>query len=155
MTAQSPRNVIFAILVAACPLRAFADSCSISSPVGVAFGSYDVFSATPNNGGVGSLTIRCNGTQRQDVVVTLSAGNSNSYAQRKMTSGRNSLNYNLYTSASRAAVWGDGTGGSSTMTVSGHDAKGSTTLSVFGQIPAGQDAAVGGYTDSIVETVQF
>jgi spore coat protein U-like protein len=69
-----------------------------------------------------------------------------------MKSGANLLNYNLYTSAARNVVWGDGTGGSNTMSAT---ANGSTTLNIFGQIPASQDAAVGTYTDSITATVNF
>ena len=153
MTSHFVSTAIVTILAAWLPLPALADgSCTLTSPVGIGFGSYDVFSVAPNRSGVGRLTIDCNGVHRQAVVVSLSTGYSNSYAVRRMVSGRNALNYNLYTSASRAVVWGDGTGGSHTMTVAG-DA--TTTLSVFGQIPAGQDAAVGSYTDSILETVEF
>jgi spore coat protein U-like protein len=69
-----------------------------------------------------------------------------------MMSGRNHLDYNLYTSADRSAVWGDGHGGSQLMTVRKNKV---TTLSVYGQIPAGQDVAIGTYTDPIVATVTF
>jgi spore coat protein U-like protein len=69
-----------------------------------------------------------------------------------MRNGGNSLGYNLYTSASRNVVWGDGTGGSSTMIVNKNR---NTTLSVFGQIPAGQDVAVGTYSDNITTIINF
>jgi spore coat protein U-like protein len=69
-----------------------------------------------------------------------------------MKSGRNSLGYNLYISAARNVVWGDGAGASSTMIVNKNR---TTTLSVFGQIPAGQDVAVGIYTDSITIIINF
>jgi spore coat protein U-like protein len=152
MNGKNFRTVFIAALLAALSLPAFADgSCKVSSLIAVGFGAYDVFSRVPNNNGVGSLTIRCNGGQ-SPAVVTLSAGQSNSYAYRLMTSGPNSLKYNLYTSAARSIVWGDGTGGSSTMTIAKNT---STTLGVFGQIAAGQDASVGTYTDSILESVEF
>jgi spore coat protein U-like protein len=35
------------------------------------------------------------------------------------------------------------------------DGDATTSLSVFGQIPAGQDAGVGNYTDTILVTVNF
>jgi len=153
MNGQHVFAAIIATVWVALPSPAFGDgSCKLGSLADIAFGSYDVFSRTPNNAGVGSITIRCSGVHKNAVVVSLSAGHSNSYAARVMSSGRNSLNYNLYTSASRSIVWGDGTGGSSTMTVAG-DA--TTTLSVFGQIPAGQDVGAGSYTDNILETVEF
>lgn len=129
-----------------------ATSCMFSSVSPVSFGAYDIFSTMPNNNGVGSLTIDCKGSGNDNFEVSLSTGQSHSYAMRVMRSGSNRLNYNLYTSADRSVVWGNGRGSSQAMTVRKNKA---TTLSVFGQIPAGQDAAVGTYTDPIVATVTF
>jgi spore coat protein U-like protein len=129
-----------------------ATSCSFTSLSPVSFGAYNVFSKFPNNNGVGSITILCQSGGGPSFVVKLSTGQGNSYASRVMVSGGNRLNYNLYTSAARTVVWGDGTGGSNVMTA----AKRSTTvLSVFGQIPAGQDATVGTYVDNVTVTVNF
>ena len=129
-----------------------APSCAITSVTAVGFGAYDVFSGTPNNNGVGSLKIGCQGGGSRTFIVRLSTGQSHSYSPRVMRSGANALTYNLYTSAARNIVWGDGTGGSSTMAVNRNS---TTTLSLFGQIPAGQDVAVGIYSDSITATVDF
>lgn len=129
-----------------------APSCTFTSVTAVSFGAYDVFAAVPNNNGVGGLTIRCIGGGGPSFAVTLSTGQSNSYAARVMKSGANQLTYNLYTNSARTVIWGDGTGGSSMMTAA---ANSTTTLSVFGQIPAGQDVPVGTYTDSITATVTF
>lgn len=129
-----------------------APSCSFNSASAVSFGNYNVFDALPNNNGVGSIRIRCVGGGGPTFVVTLSTGQSNSYAMRFMNSGVNRLNYNLYTSTARSVIWGNGSGGSSVMSVSRNA---TTTLSIFGQIPAGQDASVGVYSDSIVTTVNF
>lgn len=129
-----------------------APSCSFNSSAPVSFGVYDVLSASPNVNGVGSITIKCQGGGPHTFVVSLSRGQSNSYAFRVMKSGGNSLNYNLYTSTQRTRVWGDGTGGSRTMTV---ERNSTTTLSIFGEIPAGQDAATGIYLDNIAATVDF
>ena len=126
-------------------------SCTIDSVSAVNFGTYDVFSPQSNNNGVGSLTISCRGGNSA-IIVELSSGQSNTFVSRAMRSGRNLLGYNLYTSAARNVVWGDGTGGSSTM---GINKNRTTTLSVFGQIPAGQDVAVGTYADNITTVVNF
>jgi spore coat protein U-like protein len=69
-----------------------------------------------------------------------------------MNNGANTLTYNIYTSASRSIVWGDGHGGSSSQTAYKNS---TTTLSLFGQIPAGQDVATGTYTDNLDATVNF
>lgn len=129
-----------------------APSCTFTTVTAVGFGAYDVFSGTPNNNGVGSLRIRCQGGGSETFIVRLSDGQSHSYFPRVMRSGANTLTYNLYTSAARNVVWGDGTGGSSTMAVNRNS---TTTLSVYGQIPAGQDVAVGIYSDNITATVDF
>ena len=52
----------------------------------------------------------------------------------------------------RTYIWGDGTGGSSTMSVTKNS---TSTLSVFGQVPSGQDAATGTYTDNINIIIYF
>lgn len=139
-------------LVLLAPPVLAATSCAFNSTNPVSFGAYDVFAATANNNGVGSLTIHCSGGGKANFVVSLSTGQSNSYASRVMKSGGTSLNYNLYTTSGRTVIWGDGTGGSSTRTVPRNS---TTTLSIFGRIPAGQDVAVGTYLDSISATVEF
>ena len=140
------------ILLIALPSTSFAATrCTISSINSVDFGTYDVFSIFSNNNGIGSISIDCQGGG-SNLLVTLSSGQSKTYVSRVMRSGGNSLGYNLYTSAARNVVWGDGTGGSSTMMVYKNS---STTLSVFGQIPAGQDVAVGTYTDNITTIINF
>jgi spore coat protein U-like protein len=141
----------FILLIMLSRISIAAAFCSITSLSAVDFGTYNVFSAQSNNNGVGNVTIQCqNGPPT--FVVNLSRGQSNSYISRVMKSAGNTLNYNLYTSAARIVVWGDGTGGSSTMSVNRNS---TTTISVFGQIPAGQDAAVGAYTDNITTTINF
>ena len=127
-----------------------APACSFTSVTSVNFGAYDVFSAVADNS-VGSLRILCSGGGGP-FTVTLSTGWSNSYASRIMRSGTNQLNYNLYTDAARTVVWGNGSGTSSIQTVARNR---TTTLNVYGQIPAGQDAVVGNYTDTILATVTF
>lgn len=130
-----------------------ATSCSVASVSSVSFGPYNVFATTPNNNGIGSLTLHCQGGGGKETFdVTLSTGQSNSYALRMMMSGGDLLNYNLYTSATRTRVWGDGTGISSVM-MAGRNT--TTTLNLFGKIPAGQDVAVGTYADNITATVNF
>jgi spore coat protein U-like protein len=140
------------ILLIALPIASFAETrCAISSITSVDFGTYDVFSVLSNNNGIGSITIDCHGGG-SNLLVTLSSGQSNTYVSRTMRRGKNLLSYNLYTGAARIVVWGDGTGGSSTIMVNKH---GTTTLSIFGQIPAGQDVTVGAYADNITTIINF
>jgi spore coat protein U-like protein len=126
-------------------------NCSFSEVSPVSFGVYDVFSESSNNNGIGSITIKCH-DKGSSYKVQLSTGQSNTYSTRVMISGTNRMNYNLYTSASRTLVWGDGTEGSSEM---GLNKNSKSILNIFGKIPANQDLAVGIYFDNIVVTVEF
>jgi spore coat protein U-like protein len=132
------------------PLPALA-ACQFTSVSDVNFGAYNVFARSPNHDGVGSLRIKCQGGGKASTVM-LSSGQSQSFTARTLRSGAQSLNYNLYTSASRTIVWGDGTAGTHVM-ATGKSA--STLLNVFGSIPEGQDPAIGDYADNIVVTVNF
>lgn len=123
-------------------------NCTISTTA-VAFGSYDVFSATPRDA-TGTVQISC--TPRENIDVTLSPGSSLVFNQRTLRSGSNILNYNLFRNAARTQIWGDGTAGTSTFT--GNNIR-NTTLTVYGRVPAAQDAAVGNYSDTVVATVIF
>ena len=141
--------VLFALLLQ--PSLASA-ACMFTTATGVGFGAYNVFTTLANTSGTGNIGVNCNDNGASSFVVTLSTGQSHTYASRIMRSGGNILNYNLYTSAARTVVWGDGTGGSNVMTAS---RRASTTLNVFGEIPSGQDAMVGTYTDNIIAIINF
>ena len=127
-------------------------ACLIASINGASFGLYNVFTSSSNTSGVGSLTVNCNGGGSSSFVTSLSTGQSKTFSMRVMKSGGNSLNYNLYTSAARTVVWGNGTGGSNVISTLRSN---NTALSIFGEIPAEQDPGVGTYTDSITATVSF
>jgi spore coat protein U-like protein len=136
-------------------------SCSISVTA-LGYGVYDVFSGTPNDS-TATLSVTCTQVSAPvgnlPVSASLSTGSSGTYAARQMKSGANALSYNLYTNAARTTIFGDGTAGSSTIggtfpfTFVGQVITGTAT--VYGRIPAGQDAAIGAYADSIVATVTY
>lgn len=140
------RTSLVAALLVLPSVQALA-ACQFNTIASVAFGNYDVFALAATTG-VGS--IRISGCGGAPFTAALSTGSSGSYVARRMTSGVNTLNYNLYTNATRTTLWGDGSGGTSTMS-----SNGSTTFTVYGQIPAGQDAAAGAYADVIVSTITF
>ena len=130
-----------------------AAACTISSTA-VAFGAYDPTSATADLG-VGNINLDCR--KNDTPVISLGRG-SGTFAARRMSSGANTLNYNLFTTAARTIVWGDGTSGTvtvvpqagaSTPTRKAHSAV------VYGRIPAGQNVKAGSYSDVVVITVTF
>jgi len=133
------------------PGASLAGNCSINVQ-GVAFGSYNPFNTAASND-VGTVVASCSG--RGTLRVSLSTGQSGSYTMRYMVSATTSdqLDYNLYMNASRTRIFGDGTGG--TRTVSRRYRNQTVDISIYGQIPALQNVASGNYLDSIVATITF
>ena len=134
-------------------------SCNVSTP-GLSFGSYDVFAAGVTNGNA-TLTISCDlnpppGNADINYTISLSTGSANSFVQRQMKSGANTFGYNLYTTNSRATVWGTSNfsdGYSALATVGGTVVPRNYT--VYGRIPAGQYVAPGSYGSTITVTVTY
>jgi len=154
----------FVLLVCGGQPAIAAVDCSVSA-TGVAFGVYDPFAATPDDS-VGTISVTCRHVpptraERINYTVTLSAGSSGAYSQRRMSAGTEQLGYNLYADGARSRVWADG--GSATMTITGSMVVGpgvgngtrTATHTIYGRIPALQDVAPGSYTDSIVVTLSF
>jgi spore coat protein U-like protein len=123
-------------------------ACSLNF-TGVIFGRYDYF----NNAALhstGNIHVNCpNGVGYN---ITLSAGNGTS-EQRVMKSGVHTLNYNLYTAANYAIVWGDATIGSNT--VSGAGTGETANHVVYGRIPSHQNVRAGSYNDTITVVITF
>lgn len=142
---------IGAAMAAATPAKA----CTISA-TGVAFGAYNPRSGSADNG-TGRIELACPPSVR-DPEVAIGTGSSGSYATRNMTSGATLLNYNLYTNAARTNVWGDGSGGTSTVTLNGGSVSQGVrrfSRTVYGRIPALQNVKAGSYNDTLIVTVTF
>ena len=128
---------------------AHAVNCSVSStPIG--FGTYDVFSSS-NLDTTGSVRVKC-APGNTTYTISLQAGLNGSINNRKMqnSSGNGKMNYNLYIDAARSIIWGDGTGG--TVTVTNNSPK---SITVYARIPAGQNVSTGSYSDSVTVLVSF
>lgn len=145
----------FTLLMPCVAFAASSGTCMVSTTP-VNFGSYDVFSNSAVDT-VGQVTVGCTGVgTTYSVTVQLNKGLVGSVAQRKMQqgNGNDKLSYNLYTDAGRSTIWGDGTSSSSTQTINVNGGT-SSTLSIYGRIPALQDVEMGSYTDSITVTINF
>ncbi len=130
------------------------NSCVINSAGAMAFGSYDV-----NLGAVtDSSVISVNCTKNDTYTIALSYGGTGNAANRIMLNAGNQLNYNLYTDSGYTKVWNNTCGGPNNCdggTGAGPGAGNAQTYTVYGQIPAGQNAVAGSYSDSITVTVTF
>ncbi|WP_311266852.1 spore coat U domain-containing protein [Sphingobium sp. WCS2017Hpa-17] len=140
---------------AACDILALC-TCTVSA-TGVDFGTYNPVSIMDNDSS-GTVRVRCSLVLALagSYTIQLSRGSSATYAQRSMASGASTLHYNLYTSNARNQIWGDGTGGSLSVTNTFTALLGvDQTTTVYGRVPAGQNVAPGGYSDTILVTIIF
>ncbi len=150
-TWASKRNALvpwlLAVALAMTAQQGWAQATCGLSVQGVSFGSYDTFSNVALDS-TGNIGVTCSFTATYTIALSEGGG---SYALRAMANGTHRLNYNLYTDATRTAVWGDGTGG--TAIVNGRGKIGNHA--VYGRIPARQNAYVGSYSDIITVTLTF
>jgi spore coat protein U-like protein len=143
-------GVLFAAHSFAAPPTAV---CSVTPLGGINFGNYDVFSITPADS-TGTIQILCDVTAPHVVISIGPSQYSGVFNPRQMKHSSSSylLSYNLYTDAGRTVIWGDGTGGTSTVT---QKAMKNTPLNmtIYGRIPAGQDVYVGSYGETVTVTI--
>lgn len=120
--------------------------CAISAS-NLNFGNY---SGTLVNAS-STLTIGC--TLNDQYTVGLSAGTSSgaTVTNRAMTGpGGALLKYQLYSNSGHSTYWGN-----TTNTVAGTGTGFNQSLTVYGQMPAGQNVAPGSYTDTIIATLTY
>jgi spore coat protein U-like protein len=127
--------------------------CSVSA-VGVNFGNYEPLN-TVQSTSTGTISVSCASNSTVTVLIGASP-NSGGFNPRKMASpsGNDLLIYNLYTSSAMNVIWGDGTGGTSTIQRSVLK-KRPVYLTVYGRAPASQNVAVGLYGEALMVTINF
>lgn len=127
-------------------------NCTISTTP-LAFGNVDATSAS-NVDASGGLSITCTNGSAWAASADIGGGSGASFANRKMTSGADLLNYNIYTTAGRTTVWGDGTG--TTATIGGTGTGSAQAVTVYGRIAGGQNTVpIGNYADTVSVTVTY
>jgi spore coat protein U-like protein len=157
MTPVAPASVRLLALAAIIVLvpSAAAAVCDVTTP-GIAFGPYDVGNPAPTDS-TGVISILCDETPVPLVTVAINEGLHWSGGTRRMTLSGGSgayLSYNLYTDATATDVWGDGTGGTSTVSVRAKLRK-NRDLTFYGRVPEGQDVPVGSYHDTLTVTITW
>jgi spore coat protein U-like protein len=132
-----------------------ASKCTASATA-LAFGTY-----TPGAGAVtnnSTISVKCTKNTPYTVALNAGATTGGTVAQRLMGSGANTLQYNLFTTAAFATVFGDGSGTSQTEAGTGAGMATANSITVFGQLPdsaTNQAAVPGSYTDTITVTVTY
>ncbi|MDR3741345.1 MAG: spore coat U domain-containing protein [Terracidiphilus sp.] len=124
-----------------------AANCSISANP-LAFGSYTgaLLNATT------TLSVSCTSGTAYNVGLSAGNGSGATVTTRAMTGPSSAqLKYSLFSNSGRTTNWGNTTGS----WVGGTGTGAAQSLSVYGQIPAGQYPTPGSYTDTITATVNY
>ena len=137
--------IVLLLVAVGCPTAAFA-ACTLNV-VGLNFGDYDIFNSQDTNITT-SIGVVCDAATHYEIALSTGSG---TFATRTLTSGSNLLAYNLFLDPARLTIWGDGSPGTSTVSDTGTSAN----YSVYGRIPAHQNASVGSYADTITVTITF
>lgn len=129
--------------------------CTVSSQP-IAFGVYDPLQAAPAIA-MGGVSVDCgSGGGRPLLRVELDTGSSGTYASRTLRNGGDVLLYNLFIDPTHTVVWGNGSGGSQANEfLRGPPGQGPDVRPIHARLPAGQNAAAGTYSDTIVVTLIF
>lgn len=131
-------------------------ACNVTA-TGIAFGNYDVFSPAPLDS-TGTVTVSCDDIPPANVVVAIGPGGGGTFLPRRMrhASLPDTLAYNVFTSPSMAVVWGDGTGGTATVTAGRVPPnRPPKPVTIYGRIPPAQNVSAGIYSDTLVVTITW
>lgn len=130
-------------------------ACLVSAP-SLSFGLYDGLSGAPATTSAVAV-VSCDEAPPPTVTLMLGPSSvSGGFFPRRMrrNAGSDTLDYNFFTDAGAASVWGDGSGG--TALVSQRVFKNKPwSPTLYGRIPGGQDVTPGNYSDTITLTVNF
>ena len=154
MTSRSAKLLAVAALLVLSWGKASAQMNCIITVAPLTFGVYTPGDLVPLDS-TGQLDISCRG-QNGLLSVAMSTGTSGSFVSREMQSGVFAMMYNIFVDAARSIIWGDGTGGTTLISlVKQTSGRQDYTLPVHGRIPAQQSVAAGTYADDILITVSF
>jgi spore coat protein U-like protein len=121
-------------------------TCTVTDGA-LAFGSQAASALSSNVDAAGSFGVNC--TSNAPYSMTLDDGANVTGTQRRMISGSNYLNYDIYSDSGRTSAW------RGTAAVSGTGNGSTQTVNVYGRIPSGQTVPTGAYTDTVQITVSY
>ena len=134
-------------------------SCTVTA-TDIAFGGLTPLSGAPQYA-TGEAVVDCTGVidLAPSVAVKLSSGQGASYATRQLrAAGADAIDYNIYTTSQHNVVWGDGTGGSASVAVSGgllSLGHWNVSRTMHARATPSPTAQPGVYTDSIVVRIDW
>ncbi len=140
------------LLPAVCAVAAPPGTCRVTPVGSISFGNYDVFSTIPLDS-IGTIQITCDLTEAH-TIISLAPSQNGGFNPRRMRNSSNGdlLSYNLFTTAARTSIWGDGTGGTSTVTQRVFRNT-PAIVTIYGRIAARQNVSAGSYSETVTVTI--
>lgn len=116
--------------------------------------SFGAYTSTAGSPLTGTTLLRATCSPNSTYSIGLNEGTSPgaSVNARKMVSGAQTLNYQLYSDAQRSTIWGNTTG---TDTVTGVGTGAAVDHTVYGSVPAKQVVPAGDYQDTITVRIYY
>src|SRR5712691_5700247 len=152
------RTVLFLITLTVISVPAFAGTATAPLPISanvvanctittgpVAFGAYDpvVANAAAPLDTTGAVNVACT-RGATGLRIDLNTGSNPLAGARRMLSGATEyLTYELYTDGGHTTVWGSGAGAGGGLAIADAPSRAVRSFTVFGRVPAGQDALSG------------
>ncbi|MGA2674755.1 MAG: spore coat U domain-containing protein [Terracidiphilus sp.] len=155
-----PAAVVSILALGLAPMSAFAGTATANMAVSVTVNSNCTISANALgfgtytgavNQATTTLSVQCTNTTPYNVGLSAGATTNATVTTRQMLNGTAALNYTLTTSSYTGTNWGNTSGS----WVGGTGNGNAQTLTVYGQIPAGQFVTPGSYADTVVATVNY
>lgn len=133
--------------IAVAALAGRAEAACLVTAQAVNFGRFNPI-LEQSRDGIGRVVISCDAAAQG--TVALSAGLAGGF-DRAMTAPAGVLHYNLFTTAARTTVWGDGTAGTARVPFNGT----SVQLIIYGRIRPRTQTPAGTFTDVLIATVEY
>lgn len=141
-------------LIAWLPFASAFAACTVTTTA-INFGNYDVFNNLPLNS-TGSVTVSCDLSPPPDVTISIGPSpTSGGFIPRRMknTNLADTLSYNVYLDAAGTLLWGDGTGGTSTVLLKNVTKNKPRITTIYAIVPPQQNVSIGTYSDILMVTI--
>jgi spore coat protein U-like protein len=125
-------------------------TCTISSAAALDFGNPGVLATNVDQ--ISTIHVTCTNPTPYNIGLDAGTGSGATVATRKMTSGRATVSYSLYSDRAHTTAWGT-TVGSDAVAATGNGSGQSYT--VYGRVPPQGEPSPGTYTDTVTVTVTY
>lgn len=125
-------------------------SCQILSPTNLDFGTAGAL--VSNVDATATFQVQCTNTTPYNVGLNAGTTGGGTIATRKMTSGAATIDYRMYSDASRTTNWGNTVG---VDTVADTGTGSAQSFTVYGRVPVQATPAPATYSDTVTITVTY